>query len=47
MEGIHAVIHLGANAQKVVTDVMSRELKVRVRVGVRVCVWGGVYGGLV
>ncbi|PNW78717.1 hypothetical protein CHLRE_09g387763v5 [Chlamydomonas reinhardtii] len=30
MEGIHAVIHLGANAQKVVTDVMSRELKAEV-----------------
>ncbi|KAG2453098.1 hypothetical protein HYH02_002429 [Chlamydomonas schloesseri] len=27
MEGIHAVIHMGANAQQVVTDVMSRELK--------------------
>ncbi|KAG2437401.1 hypothetical protein HXX76_006053 [Chlamydomonas incerta] len=27
MEGIHAVIHCGANAQQVVTDVMSRELK--------------------
>ncbi|GIL63057.1 hypothetical protein Vafri_17199 [Volvox africanus] len=27
MEGIHRVIHEGANAQKVVTEVMSRELK--------------------
>ncbi|KXZ54147.1 hypothetical protein GPECTOR_5g246 [Gonium pectorale] len=27
MEGIHRVIHAGANAQEVVTEVMSRELK--------------------
>lgn len=29
MESIHAVIHMGVNAQQVVTEVRSREFKVR------------------